>query len=68
MPAVSSSAILRIHYDEPSRKLRIIFVTGNTYTYHGVPRLVYERFLQAASKGTFFNEHIKDRYAFTQTR
>jgi hypothetical protein len=68
MPAVSSSAILRIGYDEPSHELRITFVTGNAYAYFDVPRIVYERFLQASSKGTFFNENIKDRYAFTQTQ
>jgi hypothetical protein len=37
-------------------------MSGNTYTYYGVPKDVYERFLHASSKGQFFNDYIKDRY------
>jgi KTSC domain len=62
MPAVASSAILRIEYNEFARELHATFTSGNTYTYYGVPKDVYERFLRAASKGQFFNDYIKDRY------
>ena len=64
MPTVSSSAIQRIEYDELSHRLQITFTSGKTYTYYGVPRSVYESFLHASSKGTFFNDYIKDRYTF----
>jgi hypothetical protein len=62
MPAVASSAILRIEYNEFTRELNVTFMSGNTYTYYGVPKDVYERFLHASSKGQFFNDYIKDRY------
>jgi hypothetical protein len=63
MPAVSSSAIDRIEYDEPTSRLYVTFASGKTYTYYRVPRSIYERFLLASSKGTFFNDYIKDRYS-----
>jgi hypothetical protein len=62
MPAVASSAILRIEYSEFTRELQVTFTSCNTYTYYGVPKDVYERFLHASSKGQFFNDYIKDRY------
>ena len=62
MPLVSSTAITRIEYNEFTRELLVTFTSGNTYTYYGVPRDVYERFLHASSKGQFFNDYIKDRY------
>lgn len=68
MPTVISTAIARIEYDDLSYELRITFVTGNTYAYDGVPCDVYERFLQAESKGSFFNDHIRDGYPFRHTR
>jgi hypothetical protein len=64
MPSVSSSAIQQIEFDELTHRLHITFTSGKTYTYYGVPRSIYESFLQAASKGTFFNDSIKDRYTF----
>ena len=63
MPTVSSSAIRRIEYDELTSRLHVTFASGKTYTYYRVPRSIYERFLLAASKGTFFNDHVKDRYS-----
>jgi hypothetical protein len=64
VPAVSSSAIREIEFDELTHRLYITFTSGKTYTYYGVPRSVYERFAHAASKGAFFNDFIKDRYSF----
>jgi hypothetical protein len=64
MPAVSSSAIRETEYDELAHRLEITFVSGKSYIYEGVPRSVYERLLQPPSKGTFFNDHIKDKYSF----
>jgi hypothetical protein len=65
MPLVASSAIQLIEFDELTNRLEITFTSGKTYTYYAVPRSVYERFLDAPSKGTFFNEYIKDRYGFS---
>lgn len=63
MPSVSSSAIATIAHDPVTLTLRVTFHGSGTYTYDGVPRSVYEAFLRASSKGSFFNEHIRDRYS-----
>lgn len=64
MPFVNSSAISRIEHDAATGYLDIWFTgSGGPYRYYGVPRSVYEAFLAAWSKGTFFNMHIKDRYS-----
>jgi hypothetical protein len=64
MADVSSTAIETIQYDPGIRQLRVTFPGGNTYKYYDVPRGVYEGFLQAKSKGLFFNAYIRDRYDF----
>ena len=61
---VASTAIERIEYDELSRDLVVTFTSGRTYTYYGVPRDVYLNFIDAPSKGQFFNAYIKDRYSY----
>lgn len=59
-----STAVVAIAYDATSRQLRVTFPGGNTYKYYDVPRSVYESFMQAQSKGLFFNSYIRDRYDF----
>ena len=66
MPAVTSTAILRIEYDEFLHQLQITFAGGNTYVYYDVPRGVYASLLGASSKDTSFNACIRDHYRFTQ--
>jgi hypothetical protein len=44
------------------------FVTLTIYLYSGVPENLHQRLMAASSKGTFFNNHIKDRYPFRQLR
>lgn len=60
MPYVNSSAISRIEWDNGT--LSIWFHESGRYDYPGVPESVYEAFLRSESKGTFYNDHIKDRY------
>lgn len=62
MPEVISSVIQRIEYEAGARKLHVMFRETGAYTYYGVPRPVYEAFLNAPSIGQFFNERIRDRY------
>jgi KTSC domain-containing protein len=59
-----SSVIRHFKYDPARRALQIKFVTGKVYLYLNVPGDVFEQFSLAPSKGRFFNEHIRDRYAF----
>jgi hypothetical protein len=42
--------------------LEVEFRSGAVYRYFAVPRRVFEEFLAAESKGSFFNRIIKPRY------
>ena len=63
MPYVHSSAIEAIDYNPATKVLTITFTGGKTYDYYGVPKSVYEAFIAAPSKGTFYNDYIKDHYS-----
>lgn len=52
----------RIGYDAETRTLTISFRDTGKYLYYDVSLATFEAFCQAASAGTFFNEHIKDRF------
>ena len=61
-PAMPSSVIRKHHYEPDAEELTITFVTGRIYLYKEVPAEVYGEFCDAYSKGTFFNEHIRDAF------
>ena len=56
---VDSSVIDSVGYDDDSATLMVVFRDGHIYEFHLVPRHVYEAFLEADSKGSFFNEQLK---------
>lgn len=64
MPRVESAAIVRIEWSEDVLSVWFTSSPGRRYAYFEVPRAVYDAFLNANSKGTFFSDHIRDRYAF----
>ena len=68
MRDMPSSVIATFDYDEPARRLNIRFVSGRRYAYHDVPAEVATRMRAAVSKGSFFNEEIRDRYRYTRLR
>ncbi len=59
-----STVIRRFSYDEPQRRLRVTFTSGDVYEYDGVPPEVNTAFREAFSKGRFFGPNIRDRYPF----
>lgn len=59
-----SSVIRRFSYNEPHRRLRVTFTSGDVYDYSGVPPEVEASFRAAFSKGRFFASDIRDRYPF----
>ena len=61
-----SSVIRRYRYDPVLRALEVTFVSGKVYVYGDVPPEVFEGLSAAASKGRFFNEHIRDCYAYAE--
>jgi hypothetical protein len=61
---VESEAMLGVAYDERRRVLEIEFVDHDVYAYLDVPPRVHRGLMQAESRGRYFAEHIRDRYAY----
>lgn len=60
MIPVDSSAIAAIGYE--NGVLAVTFHNTGTYFHPGVPYAVYVAFLNAASKGHFYNAFIRGKY------
>jgi lysyl-tRNA synthetase class 2 len=63
---VESAAISEIDYDAGRAKLLVRFVSGERYVYVGVPGEVHRSFLDAESKGRFFQAEIRGQYPFNK--
>jgi hypothetical protein len=61
-----STAIRNLFYVPANRELWVTFVTGRRYVYTEVPADVFDAFKMASSRGAFFNQEIRDRYAFRE--
>ncbi len=56
---VQSSNVASVGYDEDSATLEVGFNDGSVYQYFGVSLQVYEGLMNASSKGSYLNQHIK---------
>jgi hypothetical protein len=65
---VSSSNVLSIGHDPDEDVLEVEFTSGGIYQYLGVSESVFVELLQAASKGRYLNECVKDRYQCVKVR
>ncbi len=63
---VESTAIREIDYDPDRAKLLVRFGSGERYVYVGVPGEVHRSFIDAGSKGRFFQAEIRDRYPYNR--
>ena len=63
---VESAAIQVIDYDADRAKLFVRFVSGERYVYVGVPGEVCRSFMDADSKGRFFQAEIRDQYPYNR--
>jgi lysyl-tRNA synthetase class 2 len=63
---VDSTAISEIDYDAARAKLLVRFISGERYVYVGVPAEVCRSFVEAESKGRFFQARIRDRYPYNR--
>ena len=64
MPAFDSTAIRQAEYNDMTGTLSLWFVeSGGPYDYYMVPRRIFDGLCNAASKGSYFNAHIRDRYS-----
>jgi lysyl-tRNA synthetase class 2 len=63
-----SSVIRSFDYDDRTRALDVLFVSGLRYRYSDVPEDIALGLAAAPSKGVYFNNHIRDSYAFERRR
>lgn len=63
-----STVIHTIRYDEAKKLLTVEFVSGWVYHYKEIPLPVYNAFKTSKSKGIYFNEYIKDKFAFKRIK
>lgn len=61
-----STAIRAFSYDDAAEALEVVFTTGRRYVYAGVPAEVAAGLGEAASRGRYFNAHIRDRYPYAE--
>ena len=62
MIPVRSRAIRAVGYDAHSMQMRILFKQGRTYDFCRVPVQIYRGLMDASSKGTYYNDYIRDKY------
>ena len=55
-------------YDKEEQRLVVRFVSGKVYSYDDVPAEIADGFKAAASRGTYFNDVIRDRFPFARSR
>ncbi|MEW6207913.1 MAG: KTSC domain-containing protein [Acidobacteriota bacterium] len=66
LTTVESSMIHAVGYDAKTRTLEVVFNSGRTYCYGGVPRKVYKELMEADSKGSYMRDCIIDCYPYHQ--
>jgi hypothetical protein len=59
---VESSMIKAVGYDAATRVLEVLFNSGQTYYYEGVPPEIHRGLMDAASKGQYMHAQIIDVY------
>jgi hypothetical protein len=58
LTTVESSMIHAVGYDSKTRTLEVVFNSGSTWCYEGVPPKVYKELLAADSKGRYMRSEI----------
>ena len=65
---VDSSNIQDVSYDQNSGTMVVTFNNGSTYQYRDVPIGVYQRLIDAPSKGSYFAEYIRHSFQGSRLR
>lgn len=58
--SVFSNGINYVRYDETTGSLEIEFDNGNCYSFRDVSESTYNTFMEVKTKGSFYNNHIKN--------
>jgi hypothetical protein len=64
--SLDSTTLAAAAYDACSETLELDFHDGTRYVYSGVASGLYHDLLHAASKGFFFNRHIRDHFPYVK--
>ena len=62
MIRVVSRAMNAIGYNSETQQMKIEFKQGDAYTFCRVPPRVFDGLRSAASKGSYYDAHIRDKY------
>ena len=65
--AVESSTLATIAYDGNRELLQLEFNSRAVYQYVGVPAVIYEELLRTPSKGSYFNQAIRWKFAYRRS-
>ena len=66
---ISSSNLRSVGYDQPTSTLEVEFRHGGVYQYFDVPEARYAGLMSAYSKGSYFDQSIKNGgYSYRQIR
>jgi len=68
LTVVESSMVHAIGYDSKSKTLEVVFNSGRTYFYEGVPAKIYKELMAAESKGQYMRYAIIDCYPVSELR
>lgn len=60
--SVRSEFIASISFDAAARELTMVFRTGETHVYYGVPAAVYQAFLDADDPDEYYRRHVWGRW------
>ena len=66
MPQLRSSNLANADYNAENRLLTVEFKGGSVYTYSDVDQATYDGLMTAASPGSYFAQHIKDKFTWTK--
>ena len=64
--ATNPTSVYSAGYNERTQTFEVELQSGKVYQYYDLPQKVYEDFTQAKSKTLFYNEKIRDVYAFSR--
>lgn len=64
---VDSTLIRAVGYDLAGSIMEVeLAAVGRVYRYFDVPLSIYSELMEAESKGTYFNDFIKDMYSYEE--
>ncbi|MEO8314266.1 MAG: KTSC domain-containing protein [Pseudomonadota bacterium] len=66
LQCMPSTVIRTFSYDVNSRRLIVEFLSGRRYAYFNVPPDVYADMRSARSRGSCFNQKVRDQFSFSR--